>query len=67
MEITTKAKELFEEYLYEVCDREHASCNNYCPVYKLNHSSVVNPTESDYGCECFKNGKKMLEFIVENT
>lgn len=55
-----------ENELYEVCDRVHSSCNSDCPVYNLNGNSVPD-TAKDFkvnrGCDCFNNGKKMLEFI----
>jgi len=55
--------------LYEICDRVHANCDDECPVYLLNGHS---PPGSDKlfhenrGCDCFKNGPKMLRFIKEN-
>ena len=55
-----------EEELYEICEREHSSCGYDCPVYELNGGSVLD-TQNDYkvnrGCDCFKSGKLMLEFI----
>lgn len=44
-----------EDALYEICNREHAGCNNACPVFeKL----------QDYRlCNCFKDGKAMLSFL----
>lgn len=47
-----------ENELYEICDREHASCNNYCPIYEL---GLINPTDED--CDYFKSGKKMFNAI----
>lgn len=58
-----------EEALYEMCDNEHASCNEYCLIY----SEVLNPErDKSVGCPYFKDGKKMLEalrkvFCVEGT
>jgi len=50
--------------LYEICDREHAGCNNACPVFRLNGSEVVKPKKGyPYGCACFKSGSEMLKFI----
>ena len=50
--------------LYEICDREHSSCNYDCPVYALNGYAVPhNNNDTRYGCDCFKNGKAMLDFI----
>jgi hypothetical protein len=42
--------------LYEICDREHATCNNECPVYekaKGFHSS----------CPYHKRGMAMLRYL----
>ena len=52
--------------LFEICDKEHASCNSQCPVYELNGGKAVNghkPFEQNRGCDCFKNGMAMLDFI----
>ena len=58
-------KELSDE-LYEICDSVHASCDDECPVFKLNGSAVPD-TAKDFnknrGCDCFKNGAAMLQFI----
>lgn len=56
-----KRKEI-ENLLYEICDDEHSSCSNNCPVYALN-KGPVNPSGSSQGCDCFKNGKKAYDFI----
>lgn len=58
-------EEIYNE-LYEVCDRVHASCDDECPVYFLNGHDVpdtVNNFEENRGCDTFKSGKKMYEFI----
>lgn len=52
-----------EDMLYEMCDREHASCNSDCLVYKLNGYEIPNLLKSNCGCDCFKNGCAMLNFI----
>lgn len=49
--------------LYDVCDSVHSSCDSCCPVYKANASSA--PVDKDGECICFKNGKKMLDFIKD--
>jgi len=52
--------------LYEICDRVHSSCGPDCPVFMLNDYSVpdtVHDFNVNRGCDCFKDGKKMLEFI----
>lgn len=54
------------DHLYEICDREHSGCNNNCPVYELNGGKVpdsANDFEVNRGCDCFKNGSAMLDFI----
>lgn len=43
-----------EEELYEICEREHSSCNQNCPCYYLKNEGE---------CEFFKSGKKMLKVI----
>ena len=48
--------------LYNICDREHASCNYECPVFRLNGSKVP-AGNSKSGCICFKDGMAMLNFI----
>ena len=56
--------------LRNICDDVHASCNEDCPVYSLNRGPLnpkiwgpLNPKASDKGCEAFKSGRRMLEFI----
>jgi hypothetical protein len=58
--------EKIEDRLYEICDNTHASCNDDCPVYRLNGSKVldtVHDFEKNRGCDCFKNGEAMREYI----
>lgn len=47
--------------LYEICDREHGSCNSECPVYYINGNKIV--PDGYNGCACFKSGITMLAFI----
>jgi len=55
-----------EELLYDICDGEHSSCNNNCPVYDLNGGWAPDTIPIyNHGCDCFKNGAKMLKFIRE--
>ena len=52
--------------LYDVCETEHSSCNDNCPVYFLNGSRAPGnekPFNTNRGCDCFKNGQSMLNFI----
>lgn len=67
-------KEVTEEQikyaLYEICDREHSSCNCNCPVYALNGNKVpdsCNDFDVNRGCDCFKSGNAMLNFIRNNA
>ena len=52
--------------LFEICDTEHSSCTDNCPVYKANGSKVPwGPDMDGEGetCTCFKSGKAMLDFL----
>lgn len=62
------ADEDIEDGLYEICENTHSSCDGGCPVYVLNDYEAPNtqPFEVNRGCDCFKDGKKMLEFIRKN-
>ncbi len=46
-----------EEELYDICDREHASCNEICPMYNLKNEKEK--------CPYFKDGKAMLKKLRE--
>lgn len=54
--------------LYEMCDRVHAHCDYECLVFRLNGNRVPD-TANDFninrGCDCFKNGNAMFNFIKE--
>ena len=65
----TVSDENLKSELYEICEREHSSCNSDCPVYRLNGNSVPNtmPFEQNRGCDCYKNGSEMLKFIRTNA
>jgi len=52
-----------ENELYQICDRVHSSCDSECPVYYLNNNEAPNTLPKNRGCDCFKNGRYMLEFI----
>lgn len=52
--------------LYEICDDEHSSCNDNCPVYDANGDRCPGddkPFSENRGCDCFKNGALMLQFL----
>lgn len=48
---------------YEVCDEVHSHCDENCPVYATNNNSAPDETNSGYGCDCFKDGTAMIEFV----
>jgi hypothetical protein len=52
-----------EDALYEMCDREHASCSSACLVYKFNGNKIPDLLGTSCGCDCFKSGYTMLNFI----
>ncbi len=58
-------------FLYEVCDEEHSSCSGSgCPVRELNGGDAPGhdkPFTDNRGCDCFKNGTAMLQFIREHS
>jgi hypothetical protein len=61
-------EETIEDKLYYICDETHAQCNNNCPVYRVNGSEVPDTAkdfEVNRGCDCFKDGKAMFNFIAE--
>lgn len=63
-EMTLKISEQdLKDSLFEICDRTHASCDDGCPVYRLNGSEIPREGKKNYGCKCFKNGSEMLKFI----
>lgn len=51
--------------LLEICKREHSSCNSECPVFDKNNGPLhpERPLKENRGCDCFKNGYKMLDFL----
>jgi len=56
--------------LYEVCYSVHASCDNSCPVYSLNggvQPGCEKPFKANRGCDCFKNGTAMMNFIRKKS
>lgn len=59
----TITREDIENELHEICDNEHSSCNDRCPVYASNGSCIPNTLNSRRGCDCFKDGVKMFTFI----
>jgi len=50
--------------LYEICDDVHSGCDSECPIYAI-MQQLPGFQEID-DCGCFKNGKKMYDFIKKN-
>lgn len=69
IKLIKKEKILYKDItdaLYEICDNTHSNCMGSCPVFDLNGGYPVNPDKGfkiNRGCDCFKDGKAMLEFI----
>jgi len=60
IQVTITKEDVYEE-LYEICEREHSSCNSECLVYKLAiEEGEFSDTESN-DCPYFKHGKSMFE------
>ena len=49
--------------LHKICSQEHSSCNDNCPVYELTKGHLPNDMGRGIGCDCFKSGSMMLNFI----
>lgn len=50
-----------EMALHEICCDVHSGCDSSCPVYRIKGDI---PWDKDLeNCICFKDGKKMMEFI----
>ena len=51
------------EGLAEVCDNEHSSCSDNCPVYRMNGGEAPNELQTRKGCDCFGDGWIMLAYL----
>lgn len=51
--------------LKELCDENHSCDCSECPVYQCN-AVVPNKENSRWGCDCFKNGEKMRQYIIQS-
>jgi hypothetical protein len=72
LDLVVTKEEIYEK-LTEICEREHSSCNSDCPIFKLNGGKALNQHNKKetkwndwYGCDCFKNGKAMYDYIREH-
>ena len=60
-EVTDKDIEIDLE---EICEIVHSSCDSACPIYAINGGKApIDDKNSRFGCDCFRNGEKMLQFI----
>lgn len=56
------ARSVVEGALFELCDDNHFSCSEDCPVFYVNEGDV--PVDEITGqCCCFKDGAGMYAFI----
>jgi len=53
-----------EDELYEVCETEHAGCNDMCPVYAKRRQEKGFDMHN-FTCPYFRNGKAMLNYLQE--
>jgi len=53
-----------EDMLYEICDREHSSCNNDWPIYK---KVLTKKVKEDRSCPFHRKGRMMLEALREHN
>ena len=59
-----------EEALAATCEDLHSGDCSSCPVWEVNGGKTVNghkPFRENRGCDCFKDGKKMREFLRNNV
>lgn len=59
-------KEDIYNYLENICENTHSSCDWSCPVFELNDGAIpdtIKDFKINRGCDCFKDGKKMFAFI----
>lgn len=56
-----ETKKLTEE-LKDLCYDLHGCDCEECPVYAVNNE-IPNNENSRWGCDCFKDGHKMMKFI----
>lgn len=50
------------EVLSAICEKQHSSCNDSCPVYLLKSKTE----KEKMNCEQYRNGDKMFQFILDN-
>jgi len=64
-----KGKKVTDEQIYDelfdMCDRVHCACDSNCIVYEINDYEIPLKKGKYEECMCFKNGKKMFDFIKE--
>ena len=52
------SKRFVSNLLYEICSDVHSTCNDTCPVFFILQDADK--------CNCFKDGVKMYDFLVED-
>jgi hypothetical protein len=57
-------EELIEE-LQDSCEEYHADSCSECAVYQCGNE-VPDYKQTRWGCDCFKDGKKMRQYIIES-
>lgn len=63
-------REDIESALYEICDDVHGSCGPECPIFDLNGGNRPGnekPFTENRGCDCFRNGQAMFDFILRKS
>ncbi len=50
-----------ENYLWEICDKVHSSCDNRCPIYKAMDGETTR--DEDGNCYFFRSGSEMLKYL----
>ena len=70
--IVKRLGDLTIEELGDICEENHSSCNDECPVFELSKknypescSGFINHPDGSK-CTCFKDGQKMRDFINKN-
>lgn len=66
VQVTYTLQDAYDE-LYEICEREHSSCNTECPVYAKCVEDGEFKLDEHNPCPYFKNGRKMFERLNKNV
>ena len=60
-----------DSVLTKICENQHASCNEACPIYAANGNKVPLVkvrcfSQNKMDCQCFKNGAAMRSFLIQH-